>query len=387
MSLGPDAINALLWLLHQAQQAGWQWLDAWGLTQPLHGQPGWPFAHRLAAEYLLTEPGQSRRLLLALASLLLLALLGALAWRWRRARGWLAGVALVLLLVTPWPDWRLLVRPTVPTAFHQSPNGFNASSIVRGQQLYLAHCQRCHGADGRGEGPDAPGLTMWPPTLNGSLLWKRLDGELFWRIRHGLQDRHGQSTMPASPLSDQQIWDLLDFMRAQAAGQSLRQTGGWMHPVPVPDAAIDCQQGSRRLSSLRGQRLRLLLTGGPGPGATEDPRLFSVAVGQDAASLDCQADSEELAQALAILLGVQPQELPGHQLIADKFGWLRVRGQPGDAQWSEDDLVCRTPGQPVPMSNPINPVQAQTVPADGLDAIIRRIDSEPVRSQRGGFPH
>ena len=81
MNLGPDAINALLWLLHQAQQAGWQWLDAWGLTQPLHGQPGWPFAHRLAAEYLLTEPGQSRRLLLALASLLLLALLGALAWR------------------------------------------------------------------------------------------------------------------------------------------------------------------------------------------------------------------------------------------------------------------------------------------------------------------
>lgn len=76
-----------------------------------------------------------------------------------------------------------------------------------------------------------------------------------------------------------------------------------------------------------------------------------------------------------------PQQLPGHQLIADKFGWLRVRAQPGAAQWSEDDLVCRTPGRP----NPGNPAQAhaQASPADGLDAIIRRIDSEPVRPQRG----
>lgn len=383
MSLGPDAVNALLWLLHQAQQALWQCLHALGLTQPLHGQPGWPFAHRLAAEYLLNEPGQSRRLVLALAALLLLCWLGALAWRWRRARGWLAGVALALLVLTHWPDWPLLVRPTVPTAFHQNPNGFSASSIVRGQQAYLAHCQRCHGADGRGEGPDAPGLAMWPPTLNGSLLWKRLDGELFWRIRHGLQDRHGQSTMPGSRLSDQQIWDLLDFMRAQAAGQALRQTGGWMHPVPVPDATISCHNGNRPLSSLRGQRLRLVLTGGQGPVALEDPRLFSVAVGQDAAGLDCQADSEALTQALAILLGVPPRELPGHRLIADRGGWLRVRGQPGAAQWSEDDLVCRTPGMP----NLINPAQPQASPADGLDAIIRRMDSEPVRPQRGGFPH
>ena len=381
MSLGPDAVNALLWLLHQAQQALWQCLHALGLTQPLNGQPSWPFAHRLAAEYLLNEPGQSRRLAFALATLLLVSLLAGLAWRWRRARGWLAAVALVALALTPWPEWQLLVRPTVPTAFHQSPNGFSATSIVQGQHAYLAHCQRCHGADGRGEGPDALQLPMWPPTLNGSLLWKRLDGELFWTVRHGMQDRHGQRTMPGSRLSDQQIWDLLDFLRAQAAGQTLRQTGGWMHPVPVPDAAIVCSNGNRYLSSLRGQRLRLFLTSDTGPVVTEDPRLSTVAVGRETVDVDCHVDSEELMRALALVVGVRPQELPGHQLIADKQGWLRVRGQPGDEQWSEDDLVCRTNARPK------DTAQAQTNSIDGLEAIIRRMDSEPVRSQRGGFPH
>ena len=62
---------------------------------------------------------------------------------------------------------------------------------MRGQAVYQQQCLRCHGADGKGEGVDAPHLPMWPPTLNGSLLWKRLDGELFWRIRHGLQARDG----------------------------------------------------------------------------------------------------------------------------------------------------------------------------------------------------
>ena len=383
MNLGPEAVNALLWLLHQAQQAVWQFLHVLGLAQPLHGQPSWPFAHRLAAEYLLHEPGQARRLVFSLATLLLLFLLGALAWRGRRARGWLAAMALLALVLTPWPEWRLLFRPTVPTAFHQTPNAFSASSIVQGQRTYLAHCQRCHGVDGQGEGTDAPGLPMWPPTLNGSLLWKRLDGELFWRIRHGMQDRQGQSTMPGSRLSDQQVWDLLDFLRAQAAGQTLRQTGGWMHPVPVPDAAILCHNGSRQLSSWHGQRLRLVFTSGAGPVVMEDPRLSTVAVGRGVADVDCHVDNEELTQALALVIGVRQQELPGHQLIADKGGWLRVRGQPGSRQWSEDDLVCRSKATPQDMKADSAPAS----PEDGLEAIIRRMDSEPVRPQRGGFPH
>lgn len=382
MNLGADALNALLSLLQRTQQALWQFLHALGLTQPLHGQPGWPFSHRLAAEYLVHEPGQVRRLACALAALALVSLLGLLAWRWRQARWWLAGISWGALALTPWPDWHLLVKPTVPTAFHQA-HDFNAHSIAQGRRVYLAYCQRCHGEDGRGEGPDAPRISMWPPTLNGSLLWKRLDGELFWSVRYGMEDRHGQKTMPASELGDQQIWDLLNFLRAQAAGQTLRQTGGWTHPVPVPDAAIVCGNGERRLSSLRGQRLRLVLTGGKGPAATEDPRLSTVAVGRQADDVDCHANNEELMQALAIVVGIRPQELPGHQFIADKQGWLRVRSRPGDGRWSEDDLVCRSNAAPKER----NQAGVRVNSADGLEAIIRRMDSEPVISVRGGFPH
>lgn len=378
MSLGPEPTNTLLWLLSEAQQGLWRLLGALGVTDTVHGQPAWPFAHRLAAEQLLFDPGQVKRLWWLGAVALALLVFAAVGLCWRRARWPLVGLGGWLLATLPWPEWQLLRVPTPPTAFHRPDHPFEAGAIVRGQALYQAQCQRCHGDDGRGEGPDAARLAMWPPTLNGSLLWKRLDGELFWRVRHGMLDRQGQATMPGTgdSWSDAQVWDVLAFVRAQAAGQTLRATGAWVFPVPVPDATVSCRGTPRALSSLRGQRLHLVAAGGPFPAA--DPRLLTVSVGAASADADCQASSPELAQALATVLGVGREALPGHQLLADRDGWLRVRGQPGAAAWSEDDLVCRTAA--------LKPASDASA-ADGLEALIRRMDAEPVRDTRGGFPH
>ena len=55
--------------------------------------------------------------------------------------------------------------------------------------LYTQHCASCHGATGRGDGPQAEREVaqggVWPPMLVGGLLGKRLEGELLWRARHG----------------------------------------------------------------------------------------------------------------------------------------------------------------------------------------------------------
>lgn len=377
MNLDPENTNALLWMLFQAQEGLWRVLAALGLTDSVHGQPAWPFSHRLAAEQLLFDASQVRRLVWLAAAVLLAALSGLLAVVWRRARwGLLGGV--LLLALAPQPDWRLLLSPTPPTAFHRPAQTLEASAIVRGQALYQAQCQRCHGADGNGEGPDAARLSMWPPTLNGSLLWKRLDGELFWHVRHGMTDRQGRTTMPGltDTWRDDQVWDVLAFVRAQAAGQTLRATGKWVFPVHVPDTLVMCRQAPRRLASLQGQRLRLVPAGGPFPAA--DPRLVTVAVGSAHPSADCHTTDTALAQALTTVLGVAPEALPGHQLLADRHGWLRVRGRPGAVAWSEDDLVCRPGEAQAAVAAPA---------ADGLEALIRRMDREPVRETRGGFPH
>ena len=378
-----EGLTLLLSALQEAQLGLRAVLHALGLAPDIHGQPGWPFAYRIAGEMLALEAGHARRVAICIACLLLAGLSLAVSLLGRRARPGLWALAAVVLLLAPWPEAHLLLAPAVPTSLHVSPTGFTAQGIVRGQAVYAQQCVRCHGADGRGEGVDAAQLPMWPPTLNGSLLWKRLDGELFWRVRHGMQARDGSSTMPGFrlQLSDADVWEVLDYLQANAAGQMLKESGGWSYPVRMPDAAVVCRhQAPRSLHSLGGQRLRVLTDADP---LQDDPRLVSVYTAVDATDPECQASTsgrQDLRIALSLVLGIEPAQLAGHQLLVDRDGWLRARGQPGQAGWSASDLVCRASTVP-------RTVVASAAAEDGLDGLIRRMDFEPVRLLRGGFPH
>lgn len=385
-TLPPEGLNLLLAGLQEVQLALRALLHALGLAPEVHGQPAWPFAHRLAGEMLALDAGHTRRVVVTLGCGLAAALLLGLSLLWRRGRPGLWGLALVVLLLAPWPEAQVLWAPAVPTSLHTSPTGFTAQGIVRGQAVYQQFCVSCHGADGRGEGPRAASLPMWPPTLNGALLWKRLDGELFWRVRRGLRARDGSVTMPGfERLGDAQIWDVLDFLLANAAGQTLKAAGAWAHPVRLPDAPVQCRNGrDHTVRSLTGQRLRVALAG-PDTRLADDPRLKTLEVrvpSRTAAGSDpeCRMDGPEVATALGLVLGVPPDQLQAQQLLVDRGGWLRARSQPGQAGWSEDDLVCTTP-------NAARPSPAKSPAVDGLETLIRRIDAEPVRLLRGGFPH
>lgn len=383
-SLPPEWLNALLAGLYEAQQWLRACLQLLGLAPAVHGEPAWPFAWRLAGELLVREPALARRLSLSLACVLLTLLMLMSALRWRRRRRLLGVLAVVPLLLAPWPQSGLLLAPAWSTSFHQSPTGFSADAIVAGQAVYREHCLRCHGADGRGEGPDAARLPMWPPTLNNTLMWRRLEGELFQHVREGLRGRDGVQTMPGfvSVLDDTQIWQVLDYLQANASGQTLRGAGAWVYPVQVPDAPVHCRQGGHAsLTAFRGKRLRLVMPAPGEPVPMDDPRFETVVLGASAdADVNCRADTPALAEALALLLGVSRDELPGHQVLADRDGWLRVRGQPGTA-WSESDMVCRSE------ATRTDAPPSTGGDGDGLDALIRRMDTEPVLARRGGFPH
>lgn len=124
-------------------------------------------------------------------------------------------------------------------------------------------------------------------------------------------------------------------------------------------------------------------TGSTDGGRGTDRREDGFEGSRDTVEAECRTDEAEVAAALALVLGVSEAELPGHRLIVDRAGWLRARARPGQAAWSESDLVCR--------SGPAEQAAARAAsgPAkpDGLDALIRRMDDEPVRLVRGGFPH
>ncbi len=387
--MSPEIVNGLLEGLQAAQQ-GLRTVLSWvGLAPDVHGQPAWPFSHRLSAEMLVVDAGHARRMLTALGASVFAAGLVIWSFFWRRARERLWLLAVAVLVLTPWPDANLMLTAAVPTSLHQSPSGFTAQGIVRGQAVYQQQCIRCHGADGRGEGPDAASLPMWPPSLNGALLWKRLDGELFWRVREGMQGRGGVLTMPGfgHALSDQEVWDVLDYMQAHAAGQMLRESGAWERPIRLPALAVRCRRDSTIDSTTRdllGQRIRVVLPTAAGL-PEQDPRLVDVVVTarpQDAGDdPECLTDGPAAMTALALVLGVPQAELPGYQMIVDRAGWLRARGLPGAPAWSEDDLVCRS-GVSAPVTH-----KANAAPGEGLDALVRRMDAEPVRLLRGGFPH
>jgi hypothetical protein len=173
----------------------------------------------------------------------------------------------------------------------------------------------------------------------------------------------------------------------------LRESGAWERPIRLPALAVRCRRdltGGNRASGdsttrdLLGQRIRVVLPTAAGL-PEQDPRLVDVvatARPQDAGDdPECLTDGPAAMTALSLVLGVPQAELSGYQMIVDRAGWLRARGLPGAPAWSEDDLVCRS-GVSAPVTS-----KANAALGEGLDALVRRMDAEPVRLLRGGFPH
>ncbi|KML59595.1 cytochrome C [Burkholderia cepacia] len=393
MNAPPFADWALVFLqgLYRAQLALARVLHMLGLTGDADGQAAWPWAHRIALETLRIDAGLTRQLAFALAATacaVVFACVALVSRKWRFAS---AIAALAVAWFAPWPPSSLWLSAAVPTSFQRDPAPFSVSNVVRGAHLYTQHCAACHGADGRGEGPLAATLAHWPPTFAGALLARRLDGELFWRVRHGTRDEHGMSTMPgfAATLDPQDTWAVLDYLKALSAGSGARAEGAW--PVPVPLPALDVRCGTAAPQSLEhwreGQRVRVIALA-PGTAAPpEDPRWQTLLVTARGASVppatgtraNCVASTPDAWLAFATIAGVAPEALGGTQLLADRRGWLRARALPGSAGWSDADLLCRSDAAARPA--------AASATGDPLTALLLRVDTEPVRDVQAGLPH
>ncbi len=108
----------------------------------------------------------------------------------------------------------------------------------KGRSLYVRHCARCHGADGR-MGPMANMLPVAPRNLADRAYMQTRTGEqLFEVIKHGGSALGLSPTMPgfSNQLSDEQVWDTVAYVRTFSgqASASRSQPGSPMPPEPPP---------------------------------------------------------------------------------------------------------------------------------------------------------
>jgi mono/diheme cytochrome c family protein len=124
----------------------------------------------------------------------------------------------------------IAMSPTlaVPRTSTSTPNPYanDPQSPVRGQQVYSQYCVTCHGLNGDGNGPAVAGLRVRPPSFRNPqhFLAPGMDGAHFWVVQHGDGVPGG---MPAwqGTLSDQQLWDVINYVKLLSQGQTTASSG------------------------------------------------------------------------------------------------------------------------------------------------------------------
>ena len=105
----------------------------------------------------------------------------------------------------PWkapPEADALVDPMVN----------DAKAVAKGAKVFSSLCWTCHGAQGKGDGPNAALLTVHPADLGSPLVQAQSGGALYWKITHG----RGEMASYEQVISREQRWAVVHYLRTLA---------------------------------------------------------------------------------------------------------------------------------------------------------------------------
>ena len=154
----------------------------------------------------------------------------------------------------------------------------------------------------------------------------------------------------AGTLSSEALWDLIDYLRAHNAGDTMRRTGKWPHPLPIPQFDARCANGQViDLDDLRGHALRIIAVSDDEPIEPSSPGdidamtiLVTRKIARQQTGPTCIASEPQAWTALAIIVGLSPDALAGTQLLVDQNAWLRAKWRSGDPEDWNDPRVLST---------------------------------------------
>jgi putative copper resistance protein D len=228
----------------------------------VHDPIWWPFSLRYSWAAAAALPGGASRVLIGgqIAVVGVLAVIVGLllrSWRVLLAGGGVAALALGLWIALP-----PLTVDAYPTTYRRPSVPYQAVSVASGEALYRAHCATCHGPGGRGDGPGGAGLPKPPADLTAAHAAQHTAGDMFWWLTHGIPP----AGMPpfGAVLSEEERWDLINFIRTLGAGERARQMTALVPPgrpwLAAPDLTIVVGPApARSLKELRDRWMVLLV--------------------------------------------------------------------------------------------------------------------------------
>jgi mono/diheme cytochrome c family protein len=200
------------------------------------------------------------------------------------------------------------LEPAYATSSYAPAEPYSAASVARGGALYNENCVSCHGSSGRGDGPAAVGLRIRPANLTEPHLFAHSSADLFRWVSRG----RANGAMPgfAAALTPGQRWDVINFIRARAAGFLVRELGGEITAAyPVPEFAFEADGVQTTLHRVLKRGPVLLVLSVPSLPSTRLQELAAVRQRLTAAGL--QVLAVELGEPAGNAARASAHEVPG----------------------------------------------------------------------------
>ncbi len=232
----------------------------------------------------------------------------------------------------------------------------HVASATGGAALFAKNCAMCHGAEGRGDGKLAKSLPVPPANLTAPHVLMHSDGQMFRWLSEGIKSPLGVQAMPgfAGRLTENERWDLIDYIRAHNLGLAFRKAGAWPQRVEAPSLQARCGTRTVQLRDLRRRFVRLVIGSVPAapPGGGD---VVTIATKASFPGI-CVADTETVDAAYGVVSGFPPAARPGTQFLIDGKGFLRAVQPPGSGPGWDD---------PKTLANEIMHLQTQPVLSSG----------------------
>jgi putative copper export protein/mono/diheme cytochrome c family protein len=231
-----------------------------------HVQPEWPFAFR----WFWSPTGPSAKIRAQIADAEWLAVAGIIGVACafmlrRRPRYRLLVVGVAALGYGGWVYHSAIAIDAYPTTYLRPSVPYNVISVANGAYFYRETCATCHGVGGYGDGPNGKGFKPRPADLTAKHAADHTAGDLFWWLTNGVTREGVITPMPGfgASLTDEERWDMINFLRTLSAAEQARQMTALVEPDPwlvAPDFDYrTLGDESQTLKDHRGNRIVMLV--------------------------------------------------------------------------------------------------------------------------------